>query len=119
MKYLILMAARHDDKGFEIADLEFRIADLKEAGSWQKTKDGRLIVPPKADPWSLANKAWSAENKLAYSLPYASCPMPLAQSRCLLDSEFFHCLCFTSCIFRSPPATDSLEYQSIFWLLRL
>jgi hypothetical protein len=35
------MAARQDDKDFEIADLGFRIADLKKAGRRQKTDGGR------------------------------------------------------------------------------
>jgi hypothetical protein len=32
MKYLILMAARHDDKGLEIADCRLQIEELKVSG---------------------------------------------------------------------------------------
>jgi hypothetical protein len=46
MKYLILMAARQDDKGFEIGDCGFSIGHLAlpsfvVIGRGQRTEDGR------------------------------------------------------------------------------
>jgi hypothetical protein len=52
-------------------------------------------------------------------LPYALCPMPHAQFYWLLATKFFVFYYFTSYICQSLPERDFLEYQSIFWLLRL